>query len=123
MPRKSAPIASAPSQSRAPLDLEIKNLSPLDVMLRAMREQAAGGNWDAAASLAKDVAPYVHSKLASLRPSEAGDEPIQTLDLSHATEEQFAALEQLFGSLVQGSEDGVTLLDGFDDRGESGEGA
>ncbi|OJY02220.1 MAG: hypothetical protein BGP04_12990 [Rhizobiales bacterium 62-17] len=123
MPGKSTATASVPSQSRAPLDLETKNLSPLDVMLRAMREKAASGNWDAAASLAKDVAPYVHPKLASLRPSEIDSESIKTLDLSHATEEQLAALEQLFGSFVQGSEDSATLSDDFDERGESGEDA
>lgn len=123
MPRKSAAVAAPPKEDRVPLDLATQGLSPLDVMLRAMREHAAQGDWDAAASLAKDVAPYMHPKLASLQHSGADGGPIQTLDLSHATEEQLAALEQLFGPIVQDFEQDLAFAEVDDGRGEGGAGA
>lgn len=102
MPRKqtTAPFAG----SQAPSDPAVATLSPLDVMLRAMRAYVACGDWDKATSLAKDVAPYVHPKLAALRQS-ADYGATETLDLSHATEEQLATLEQIFGPLAQDFDD------------------
>ncbi|MDH7794106.1 MULTISPECIES: hypothetical protein [unclassified Beijerinckia] len=123
MPRKRAAVAAAPTQDRVPLDPATQGLSPLDVMLRAMREHAARGDWDTAAALAKDVAPYMHPKLASLQHSGADGGPIQTLDLSHATEEQLAALEQLFGPIVQDFEQDLAFAEVGDGRGEGGTGA
>lgn len=38
-------------------------VTPLEVMLEAMREQYEAGNKIAAAQLAKDAAPYIHPRL------------------------------------------------------------
>lgn len=45
--------------------LEAETLTPLDVMLRAMREHFAAGRLEAAVAIAKEAAPYVHGKLSS----------------------------------------------------------
>jgi hypothetical protein len=44
---------------------QIDRLSPLDIMLMAMRASAKAGNLTAAAAAAKEAAPYVLPKLAS----------------------------------------------------------
>jgi len=44
---------------------QINALSPLDVMLHAMKIDVAAGEWRSAASLAEKAAPYLHPKLAS----------------------------------------------------------
>lgn len=44
---------------------ELKALTPLDIMLRAMREHFAAGRIEAAVAIAKEAAPYVHGKLSS----------------------------------------------------------
>ena len=41
-------------------------LSPLEVMLRAMREHALADRWDQAAAVAKDAAPYCHPRFAAV---------------------------------------------------------
>lgn len=41
-------------------------LTPLEVMLRAMNEHVHAERWDDAADRAKDAAPYMHAKLASI---------------------------------------------------------
>lgn len=43
----------------------IANMSPLEAMLISMKLNAYKGNWDLAASIAKDAAPYVHPRLVS----------------------------------------------------------
>lgn len=48
---------------------DVANLTPLQVMLRAMTMKASEGDWDAAAEHAAKVAPYLHPKLAP-RPAE-----------------------------------------------------
>lgn len=45
---------------------------PLDVMLQAMRERFEAGDFKEAAAIAKDAAPYVHPRLASVQ--HAGDD-------------------------------------------------
>lgn len=42
-------------------------ITPLEVMLRAMREHAKAQRWDKAAERAKDAAPYIHPRLQSLQ--------------------------------------------------------
>lgn len=44
-------------------------LTPLDVMLRTMRDHAEHGRWDQASAVAKNAAPYMHPHLTSV----AGD--------------------------------------------------
>ncbi len=43
-----------------------EGLTPLEVMLKAMNQHVAAERWDDAADRAKDAAPYMHAKLASI---------------------------------------------------------
>jgi hypothetical protein len=45
--------------------VEAQALTPLDIMLRAMREHFAAGRLEAAVAIAKEAAPYVHGKLSA----------------------------------------------------------
>jgi hypothetical protein len=47
----------------------VEGITPLEVMLTAMRAYAAVQEWGKASSIAKDCAPYVHPKLASIEHS------------------------------------------------------
>lgn len=53
-------------------------ISPLEVMLEAMRNHYTNGDLDAAAEKAKDAAPYVHPKLSSV---ESKNDNNHTFDL------------------------------------------
>ena len=44
---------------------DIASMSPLAVMLHAMKMAAKASEWNAAAALAKEAAPYLHPKLSS----------------------------------------------------------
>lgn len=46
-----------------------EGITPLEVMLKAMRLHADAERWDEAAAVAKDAAPYVHPKLAAIEHS------------------------------------------------------
>lgn len=46
---------------------EAEGLTPAQVMERAMLNHARAGRWDKAAAIAKDLAPYVHPRLASVQ--------------------------------------------------------
>lgn len=83
------PKGAATKRSRKIADKESQNgLTPLEVMLRAMREHAKNDDWDAAASIAKDAAPYMHPKLASTQHTGRGGGPIQYANM---TEEEIDA--------------------------------
>ena len=72
-----------------------------------MRAKVKKSDWDGAASIAKDAAPYMHPKLASVQHAGPNGGPIQTVDLTNATDAQIAALESLYGPLTgAGSDDG-----------------
>ena len=45
---------------------EIANLTPLQVMLKAMTLEAARNNWKQAAVFAEKAAPYVHPRLSAI---------------------------------------------------------
>lgn len=103
--------------------LEAGGAMPLDIMLGAARhlwtKAHEGGDVDLsmverASSLAKDAAPYVHARLASVQHAGPGGGPIQLADLTKATDEQLAALEAFIGPLA-GAPGGD---DGSDPRGE-----
>ncbi|MBZ5761573.1 hypothetical protein LAV84_18335 [Rhizobium sp. VS19-DR104.2] len=87
--------------------------TPLEYMLKVMRNPRA----DSARrdDMAKAAAPYVHPKLASLQHTGKNGGPIQTVDLTKASEEQLNALEAIFGPLATGS--------GDDEGDTSGEGS
>lgn len=79
-----------------------------------MRTHAEKEDWDAAASIAKDAAPYMHAKLASVQHSGPKGGPIQTVDLTNVSDDQLAALEAIFGPLA--------IAGGDDEGDQSGEG-
>ncbi len=80
-----------------------EGLTPLEVMLKAMRAHVDKDELDAAASIAKDAAPYMHAKLASIQHSGPRGGPIQTMDVTNLTDEQLAALDAAFGGLADAS--------------------
>ncbi len=49
-----------------------EGIQPIEVMLHAMRLHFAAGEYDAAATIAKDAAPYCHPRLASLSHEHSG---------------------------------------------------
>lgn len=82
-----------------------EGLTPLEVMLKAMRAHVEKDDLDAAASIAKDAAPYMHAKLASVQHTGRNGGPIQTVDLTNVTDDQLNALEAIFGPLATASGD------------------
>jgi hypothetical protein len=53
-----------------------QGISPLEVMLGAMREAWEAGDKEAAANFAKDAAPYIHPRLAAVEHSGNQDKPL-----------------------------------------------
>lgn len=51
-------------------------ISPLEVMLEAMREFRSAGDLEKAAGFAKDAAPYIHPRLAAIEHSGKDGGPI-----------------------------------------------
>ncbi|WP_267550357.1 hypothetical protein [Rhizobium rhizogenes] len=108
-PRKGAgrPKGAATKRTRKIADRESQNgVTPLEVMLRAMREHFGKNEFDAAASIAKDAAPYMHAKLSSIQHKGA----IGTYDLTKLSEDELNNLEAILGPLAlsgrdQGGED------------------
>ncbi|WP_287746147.1 hypothetical protein [Methylobacterium sp.] len=98
---------------------------PLEIMLGAARTLWAKAHEgeiidldmvERAGSLAKDAAPYVHPRLASVAHTGPNNGPILTADLTKASNEQLDALEALLGPLA-----GAAGGDAEDDQ--RGEGA
>jgi hypothetical protein len=58
-----------------------EGITPLEVMLKAMRLHAEGERWDQAAMIAKDAAPYMHPRLATVT---VGNKPGETFCVEHA---------------------------------------
>ena len=56
-----------------------EGISPLDVMLGAMRDAWDSGDKAAAANFAKDAAPYLHPKLSSIEHKGDPDNPLETV--------------------------------------------
>ena len=46
-----------------------EGLTPLDVMIKAMRFHYDAEEWDEAAAVAKDAAPYMHPRLSAVEAS------------------------------------------------------
>jgi hypothetical protein len=90
-----------------------EGLTPLEVMLKAMRRHADAEQWDEAAAHAKDAAPYIHPKLAAVQHTGRDGGPILTADLSKLSNDQLATLELVFGPLAGSGDD-----DGSDPGGE-----
>lgn len=108
------PRGAASKRTRAVADRESeKGLTPLEVMLKAMRQHASAKDWDAAASIAKDAAPYMHAKLASVQHTGRGGGPIQTQSITvdaekikDMTDDELDALERAIGKLQRSLGDG-----------------
>ncbi|MER8827218.1 hypothetical protein NKH73_14110 [Mesorhizobium sp. M0938] len=77
-----------------------EGLTPLEVMLTAMRVHAKAQKWDDAASIAKDAAPYMHPRLASLQHTGRNGGPIQTVDLTKLSGDELDQLEAIIGPLA-----------------------
>ncbi|MET3409480.1 hypothetical protein [Methylobacterium sp. 1030] len=54
-----------------------EGITPLEVMLTAMRHHADASRWDEAAGVAKDCAPYIHPRLAAVEHKGPDDGPIR----------------------------------------------
>lgn len=89
-----------------------EGITPLEVMILAMRDHLKAKRLDQAAAIAKDAAPYMHPRLAAVAHSGPKGGPIQTLDLTNLSDEKLAALETVFGPLATASGD-----DGGDQSG------
>lgn len=68
-----------------------EGITPLEVMLAAMRKAYDAGDMKEAATFAKDAAPYVHPRLAAVEHAGPGGGPVQ-----HSIEVVFVDSE--FGS-------------------------
>lgn len=107
------PAGASTRRTRAIADKAIaEGITPLEVMLTAMRSRAEKKDWDGAAAIAKDAAPYMHPKLASVQHAGPNGGPIQTIDLSNMSEAEIDTLERIFGPIA-GTSDG----DGGDQGG------
>lgn len=68
---------AATAKTRAVADQAISDgITPLEVMLGAMRSAWSAGDKDKAAEHAKDAAPYLHPRLASVQHSGDADHPL-----------------------------------------------
>jgi hypothetical protein len=63
---------------------------PLEVMLEAMREHWAQGEWDQAAAIAKLAAPYVHPRLASI------EQKVSPIDVTKLSDEELETLRRIY---------------------------
>jgi hypothetical protein len=75
--RKPGSQAKKTKTARAVADrLAEEDMTPLQVMVTVMRRHIANGDWDKAAAIAKDAAPYMHPRRATLT-HEGGESPIE----------------------------------------------
>lgn len=66
-PGAGRPAGAATKRTRAVADqASAEGLTPLDVMLRTMRDHAAADRWDDASKVAAMAAPFVHPRLAAV---------------------------------------------------------
>lgn len=73
------PPGAVQTKTRAvAIKLGLNGLTPLEVMVKAMRYYADQGDLDKAASFAKDAAPYMHPRLASVEHGGQDGKPIRT---------------------------------------------
>jgi hypothetical protein len=63
---------------------------PLEVMLEAMRQHWAQGQWERAAAIAKLAAPYVHPRLSSIEQKPA------PIDVTKLTDEELETLRSIY---------------------------
>lgn len=94
--------------------IEAGGAMPLEIMLGAARilwARAHEGEAvdldmvERAGSMAKDAAPYVHPRLASVAHTGRDGGPIAVADLSRLSNDQLATLESVFGPLAGSGDD------------------
>ena len=68
-----------------------EGLTPLEVMLRAMRDHATADRWDEAAKVAAMAAPYVHPRLAAVDLKSEGTLTINDVSDQPLTVDEWAA--------------------------------
>jgi NADPH-dependent ferric siderophore reductase len=56
-----------------------EGISPLEVMMTAMREAWEAGDKEKAVQVAEKAAPYVHAKLAAVQHSGDAENPLESL--------------------------------------------
>jgi hypothetical protein len=72
-PGAGRPKGSATKKTRAIANAAAaEGITPLEVMLEAMRAHHEAGRLDEAAAVAKDAAPYIHPRLASIDQNVSG---------------------------------------------------
>lgn len=78
------------AKSRAIADrAAAEGITPLEVMLVAMREHFEKKAFDAAAAIAKDAAPYMHPRLASIEQRIEGEMTTRTIGTEPMTEAEW----------------------------------
>ena len=86
------PRGSATQRTREIADEAAENgITPLEVMLEAMRSFHGGGDMEKAASIAKDAAPYMHPRLAAVEHTGKGGGPIQTQEVRDMSDAELDA--------------------------------
>lgn len=94
-----------PNKATARREREIAKMgqTPLEYMLRVMRDSRASG--ERRDKMAIAAAPYVHPKLANMQHTGRNGGPIQTVDLTKLSGDELAQLESIFGPLAGPSDD------------------
>lgn len=67
-----------------------EGISPLEVMMQAMREAWAANDHDKAVEYAVSAAPYVHPRLSAVKHSGDQDQPV-AMTVTHADADTFAS--------------------------------
>lgn len=79
-PGAGRPVGATTQKTRAIADqAAAEGLTPLDVMLRAMREHATAERWDEAAKVAAMAAPFIHPRLAAVAMAHDVSDPLADL--------------------------------------------
>ncbi|MCL2887471.1 MAG: hypothetical protein FWF20_12005 [Betaproteobacteria bacterium] len=66
-------------------------ITPLEVMIEAMRDAYKEGGAVAAFGFAKDAAPYMHAKIAAMELTGKGGGPIESVNMSKDEFQKIAA--------------------------------
>lgn len=91
-PGAGRPAGAATKRTRAVADqAAAEGLTPLDVMLRTMRDHAAAHRWDEASKVAALAAPYVHPRLAAVDMRSEGTLIVNVISAEPMTEDEWIA--------------------------------
>ena len=100
---------SVTTKTRAIADRQTEGITPLEVMLKAMRKHDSDGDIDGAATFARDAAPYMHARLSAVESKHSGAIGVAGVDAPKpVTREEWIAYkkaELLAAAPAQGSAD------------------